>query len=341
MDLKRVLHGVLLASVGSLIPSAFGDTYPIILHGKVTMDDGSVPPIIVGLERVCSDTRGSMPGVVTDKKGEYIWRMDIDPLETRDCVIRATHTGYYSTSVEVSGINTTHTTFDLPPIKIHAEAADPYTINFSENNITPKAKGDWKAALKALDAHNVSEVASHLEAVVAAAPKAAQAWHGLGIVDERLHKMADARAAYEHAISADPKLLPPYVTLARLCIKTSDWDCTAKTSEALIKMDPKHVYSEIYLHQAVARYELKDLAGAEESVKEEIRLDPQNLHPRAQYALGRILEAKGDLAGAGEHMAKYLQLEPGPPDIDQVRQHLENLGKPNPPATVDPPLEVL
>ena len=54
------------------------------------MEDGSPPPIVVSIERVCSDVCGSMPGVLTDKKGEYIWRMNIDPLETRNCVIRAT-----------------------------------------------------------------------------------------------------------------------------------------------------------------------------------------------------------------------------------------------------------
>ena len=71
------------------------DTYPVILHGKVVMQDGSAPPVIMGIERVCSDVAGDRPGTLTDKKGEYIWRMEIDPLETRDCQIRATHVGYH------------------------------------------------------------------------------------------------------------------------------------------------------------------------------------------------------------------------------------------------------
>jgi tetratricopeptide (TPR) repeat protein len=340
MNLTRICRIAWLAALCGSIQFASADVYPIILHGKVIMDDGSVPPVTFSLERICSDVNGSMPGVLTDKKGEYIWRMNIDPLESRDCHIRAHHDGYISTSVEVSGVDTIHTTLDLPPIKVHAAAADPYTLHFSDNNITGKAKADWQAAIKALDAQNISEVASHLDAVVVAAPKATQAWHSLGVVDERLGKLAEARAAYEHAISLEPKLLPSYVTLTRLCIKTQDWSCVAKTSEALIKQDPKHLYSEVYLHQAVALYELKDLAAAQASVEEEIRLDPQNQHPRAQYVLGRILEAKGDLAGAKEHMAAYLKLEPAPADIDQVRPHVENLGKPGAPATADPELEV-
>jgi hypothetical protein len=56
--------------------------------------------------------------------------------------------------------------------------------------------------------------------------------------------------------------------------------------------------------------------------------------------LGRILEAKGDVAGAKEHMAKYLQLEPAPVDVDLVRGHIDHLGKPEA-KDVDPELETL
>jgi Tfp pilus assembly protein PilF len=340
MNFKCVFLSISLASSFGLIQSTMADVYPVILHGKVMMEDGSPPPVTVAIERICSDNYGSMPGVLTDKKGEYIWRINIDPLETRNCVLRATHEGYTSSEVEVSGVDTTHTTLDMPPIVIHTAAADPYTLNFSETGIPGRARGDWKAAIKALDAKNLPEGGSHLEAVVAAAPKAEQAWHALGVVDERINKPAEARAAYEHAIEADPKVLRPYVTLTRLCIKTKEWACAAKTADALIKVDSKHSYPEIYLHQAVARYELKDLSGALESVQEAMRLDPKDTRPRAEYVLGRILEAKGDVAGAKEHMAKYLQLEPAPVDVDLVRGHIDHLGKPEA-KDVDPELETL
>jgi predicted Zn-dependent protease len=337
MNLKRVFLGFFLASFFFLVQSATADNYPVILHGKVVMEDGSVPPV-VGIERICSDINGSEPGPLTDKKGEYIWRMNIDPLETRNCVVRATHTGYTSSTVEVSGIDTVHTTLDLPPITIRASVSDPDTIHFSDNNIPGRAKPAYTAAMKAVDARDLPGAATHLEEVVAAAPKFALAWHALGVIDENLQKPIEARGAYEHAVEADPKMLPAYVMLARVCIKTKDWNCAVKTSDALIKVDGKHLYPEIYLHQAVARYELKDLSGAQESVQEAIRLDGRNKRPRAEYVLGRILEAKGDIAGAKEHMAKYLTLDPASPDIDLVRGHIDNLGKPQ--ATdVDPALE--
>jgi len=340
MDLRRVWPCVWLASAGFLIPSAFADTYPVILHGKVEMEDGSPPPIIVLVERLCSNQYGDMPGVRTNKKGEYIWRMDIDPMEVRNCVLRVRHEGYSSTEVEVSGVDTIHTTLDLPPIKLQAVAADPDTLNFSDTNIPGRAKKDWKEASKAVDNQNLPEVAEHLQEVTAAAPKAAQAWQDLGIVDEKLHKPADARTAYERAIAIDPKLFPAYVTLARACIKTKDWSCTAKSAETLISMDSKNNYPEIYLHQAVARYELKDLKGAQQSAEEAIRVAPKNGLPRADYVLGRILEAEGDLKGAKQHMEEYLKLQPGAPDFDVIRGHINGLENPLAPGA-DPDLEGL
>src|SRR5271169_6452434 len=115
MHSKRVFLGVCLAVAWlGFTGSAAADTYPVILHGKVVMQDGSPPPVTMGIERVCSDGFGSAPGTLTNKKGEYIWRMEIDPLETRDCKIRATHAGYASSDIEVSGLDTTRTSLEMP-----------------------------------------------------------------------------------------------------------------------------------------------------------------------------------------------------------------------------------
>ena len=106
------------------------------------MEDGSAPPVIVAIERVCSDHYGDAPGPVTNKKGEFIWQMEIDPLDARDCRLRATHTGYTSTLVEVSGLDTTRTSLDLPPIIINSSVADPSAIIVADSgNTRTRAKG--------------------------------------------------------------------------------------------------------------------------------------------------------------------------------------------------------
>ena len=81
------------------------EVYPLIIKGKVTMSDGSPPPFTVGIERICTDLQGSAPGPTTNKQGEYLWRMNVDPQNTRSCILRATHTGFVSTSIDISGLN--------------------------------------------------------------------------------------------------------------------------------------------------------------------------------------------------------------------------------------------
>ena len=68
---------LVIGFLGSLPVAA--ETYPLILRGKVTMQDGSPPPKSVGIQRICSHT-GSAPGPLTDKKGEYLWRMELVPV---------------------------------------------------------------------------------------------------------------------------------------------------------------------------------------------------------------------------------------------------------------------
>lgn len=339
MTLKPICLGVCLALFG-FHGTAPANTYQIILHGKVVMADGSPPPVIVGIERICSDNSGSAPGPLTNKKGEYIWKMEIDPLETRDCRIRATHSGYASSSVEVSGLDTTRTALELPPLIVNASVADPTAIIVNNGNIPGKSRKEWDQAMKALDVPKMEDAASHLQAAVDASPKFSEAWHALGVVEDHLNKPAEARAAFQHAIEANPKLLAAYVMLTRVCVKLKDWDGVEKAVSELDKVDPKHSYPEVYLHLAVAQYGLKDYTAAESSVQEEIRLDTAHHRPRAEYVLGRILEAKGDINGAKEHMMKYLEMEPAPVDLDLVKGHMEHLGKPEA-AAVDPALEPL
>jgi len=331
--------GLLLSLTGFIEPAA-GNTYRVIFTGKVMMEDGSPPPFSVAIERVCSDLQGTAPGPLTNKKGEYVWNIEIDAYDTRVCYLHASHAGYVSSTQDISNINVTShdPTYAVKPLVLVKSTPDPYGIVVSEDNIPGRSKSSFERALKELDKPDFAKAASLMEEAVNASPKFADGWHALGVVDERLSKAAEARDAYEHAIKANPKLVPPYVTLAMICIRIRDWDCAAKSAAAGIKADNKKLYPQLYIHQAVAEYQLKDLAGAEASVQEAMKLDPQRHYSREEYVLGRILEAKGDVNGAKEHMAAYLKLDQGAPDRDKVQTHLGNLGKPEA-ADPDPPLE--
>jgi Tfp pilus assembly protein PilF len=331
----------LLAGSLCLTGALFADSYPVILSGKVTLPDGSPPPISMGLERICSDGQGSAPGPLTNKKGEYIWRLDVDPLSSRACYIKANSPGYASTTVDVSALpGITTTNIKLDTIVVTPRGADPEQIVSNEGNVPGKALANWKAAMKALDVNNYSDSITNLQAAVQAVPKFAQGWHTLGILLNHQHQGPAARDAFEHAIAADPKYTAAYASLARQCIRTKDWDAASKAADSAIKADSKHLYLENYLHLAVARYQLKDLDGALAAVQQAIMLDKTHVLPRTEYVWGRVLEAKGDLDGARQHMTHYLELEKSPADSATVKAHINNLGKAGATGT-EPDLEVL
>lgn len=322
--------------------TTISEFYPIIVSGKVTMEDGSPPPFSVGIERVCSDLYGDAPGPLTNKKGEWVWKMQFDAFDPRSCIFRATHPGYTSSTVDATNINLTlrETTARLANIVLSGAVLDPYTIHVAGDDLPAHTKGPFEKAMKDLDTKKYDDAITQLKAVVATAPKFGEGWHALGVVYDKLHKPAEAQDAYTHAVEANPKLVVAWVTLARLCLRTQEWQCALNASDGELKAESKQLYPEIYIHRAVAQYQLKDLAGAESSAQDAIRLDPKHTRPRAEYVLGRILEAKGDINGAREHMAKYLDLQGAAPDAEQVQARMLALGKPGAGAP-EPVLEPL
>jgi tetratricopeptide (TPR) repeat protein len=265
--------------------------------------------------------------------------MDVDPMRTRACVIRATHAGYVSTSIDISGLNGyLSTTTTLDPIVISSPADDPYTISLSDSTMPPRSKSDLKAAMKALDNRNYPETISWLQKAMEKAPKYAAGWHALGVVLDHQNSIKESREAFEKAVESDARFLPAYLTLVHSCSKMKDWECVIKTADALGKVDKKKNYPELSFHRGVAYYSLNNLDQAASNIKETFRLDPLHRIPRAEYVYGRILEAKGDFSGAREHMTLYLELDKNAPDPEKIKLHIENLGKP-PVAGSEPELD--
>ena len=325
MFTPRTCFGLaIVASFACVQAPLFADAFPIILRGKVTMQDGSAPPKSVGIERICTDMAGSAPGPITNKQGVWIWRMDVDPFKPRTCILRATLAGYSSTEYDISALNGVEKNVDIPTLVLREKTANPYSIVSSGFGIPGKSKDSWNAAIKAVDSGNAPEAANHLKKAVEDSPKFAQGWHTLGILQDNLGNHAEARDSFQKAIEADPKQFAAYVALAGTCNKLKDWACATKAIDDYLKADSKHTYSVAYLYQAAARFGLKDMAGAETAANDALHAKAY----RAEYVLARIAAEKGDVAGAKDHLAKYIQAEPNATDIDQIKSYQQALGQP-------------
>ena len=74
---------------------------------------------------------------------------------------------------------------------------------------------------------------------------------------------------------------------------------------------------------------MKKYDAAEASARESLKEDVKTMKFRGEYALGVILGAKGDAAGAKEHLTKYLQLNPNPPDLESIKAYAALVGTPD------------
>ena len=327
----RLFTGLgIVASIAAFTQPAAADTYKVILRGKVVMADGSAPPTTVGIQRICSDVYGDAPGPITNKKGDFIWQLDFDNMLTRACRLQAELKGYASSAVDISDINGFISSDKvLPPIVLYVKGADPRVIREDTEDVPGAAKGAWREVLKALGTGNVQEVENQLKQVVAAAPKFARGWDSLGIAYETLQMSAEARDAYMHATELDPKMTVAFVTLSREDVLTKDWQGAVNAANAAIKLDIKKMYPEVYLHRAAAECELKQLDAAEADAKKSLELNFQAAKYRGEFVLGQILAAKGDAAGAKQHISKYMELAKTPPDAELIKPYLDALGKPD------------
>jgi len=109
----------------------------------------------------------------------------------------------------------------------------------------------------------------------------------------------EARDALQHAIEANPKLASPYLRLARVSQSWVTGMPPPRTKMPCLKLRIAS-YPEIYLQQGSTRFRIENLAGAEESLKKALSLDAAHRLTRAEYVLGMISLAKGDVSGAKE-----------------------------------------
>jgi len=316
----------------------------LLMRGKVVMEDGSIPNRSVRIERFCHDTGGQ--GVTqTDKKGNYLWSMEIDPLSDKACVLRAGMAGFDSTVIDISAFNWS-TDPNLPPMVIRPRAAGSSNTDlniFYQDGIPLAARTAWNNAQKLTQKKNWAAAERELRIAVRVAPKFTRGWNALGVACANQSKPAEARDAFQHVVELEPKSLDALLDVARESIAAEDWVAAEKAAATFIKMDTKQRYPEIYLHQATALYYVKDLDAAEASARIGIRLDRKHEVPRTEYVLAVILEAKGDFPGAREHLEQYLTLDSKPADAEEIRAHMETLGKPRGPSQAgvpQPPLEL-
>jgi tetratricopeptide (TPR) repeat protein len=198
------------------------------------------------------------------------------------------------------------------------------TISITTLQAPKDARKAYDKAREALHKDKTEEAQKQFAKAVELYPQFAEAWYQLGGLQEKNHQPAEASKSYSQAIAADPKLISPYLPLARLALHDKNWQDVADTTGRLLKLDAID-FPEAYYYNAAANFRLKKLSDAESSGRETLKLDTAHRFPEAAHILGIILYHKNDYAGAAEQLRYYLQIAPNAPDVVQVRGQLAEL----------------
>ncbi len=324
--------------------------HPILITGKVTLDDGSKPGQPVLLERIC----GGRPHAegYTDSSGSFSIRLgqemdviaDASEAPTRNtvtsgnpqggirdrdlanCDLRAVLTGYRSENVPLAS----HKYMDNPDIGTivmrRLGTVEGLTMSATTALAPKDAHKAFEKGLEEVRKSKFEDAEKEFARAVEIYPKFAAAWYELGRVQERRDHETEARNSYAQSIAADSKYINPYERLSIIAFHENKWQEVADTSDRMLHLDP-YDYPGAYYYNAVANLQLKNLVPAERSAREALKLDVARGNPQIHYVLGIILAQKQDYAGAVESLRTYLKVAPDAKDVDKVRKQLGDIEK--------------
>jgi Flp pilus assembly protein TadD len=315
---------------------------PFFLAGRVVLEDGSPPPEPVPILRTCGGKVG-VPLGFTDAEGGFSFgfgtspaaRVDVqntlgaDPFgsgfeDMNGCDLSAVATGYSSDSIDLSNRRLLDSP-DVGTIVLHRLQGARGSV-FSATTVlaTKDARKAYEKGHDRARKEDYDEAVSEYEKAVQAAPRFAAAWYELGLVHQMQGHVDDARRAYQEAGAADPNYVKPYRQLAALSFQAQDWTAVAEATKRLLWLDPVS-YPDAYFYDAVAHFYQGDVAAAEKSAREVVRLDANGRIPRARYVLAAILIEKKDYAGAAALLREYVTLAPPGPEVEQAKGMLSEL----------------
>ncbi len=323
---------------------------PIYLSGKVVLQDGTPPPDLVKIERVCAGTPRFQG--YTDSKGRFQFQLDSpigadtdasDPMtmtkqqgvgsrpmggsifrgDLSGCDLRAVLPGFLSGTVSLAGRGS----FDSPDVGIivlrRTGTVDGTTVSMTSLKAPANALKAYERGRELVKKDKTEEAERSFQKAVEIYPAYAVAWYQLGLLQSRAGS-DQAEVSFGHAIEADPKFVSPYLSWALICERSKRWQKALELTTSVVKLNGID-FPQAHFFQAVAHYNLGDTAQAELSVRRAIELDIRHEYAQSEKLLGVVLFGKNDLTGSAEHFRKYLEIAPNAADAQEVRAQLSKV----------------
>src|ERR1700722_4341839 len=192
----------LFAGILAIGPALAAD----FMKGRVFMEDGSVPPPRVLIQRTCP---GGSPvtEAITNKQGNFLWAIANNVYF--GCMRQAVAPGYESNKIDTS-VDRIYFSPELPLLTLRPTSSESADGSFK---LPEAASKSWNLAAKATGAKKWAEAEPLLRKTLKEVPNFAPAWNALGAAYQFQGKTEQAREAYRQAIRVDPKQLLGYLNL--------------------------------------------------------------------------------------------------------------------------------
>ncbi len=184
------------------------------------------------------------------------------------------------------------------------------------------ARKEFEKGDKDFRNHKLTSAAEHLQKAVVEYDMYAAAWNELGGIYVGNHDTEKARVAFEKAIAADPKYIPPYVHLANLQFESQQYEDALTTSGKALDLDPRIELASFI--QALANFRLNRFDAAQK-IALEVQKGPGPIYPQWHALLADIFLQKKDLASAADQMRAYLKAAPKGSLAPQMKKSLDQI----------------
>jgi tetratricopeptide (TPR) repeat protein len=290
-------------------------------HARIVLEGGA--PFTKDPQIIPDQTERLVPGCLIQSLSGGLIEYAIDPRSRAydpnpqdGCAVR----------ISVKGYQSVHVTLKENAVIVMKRIGEQegLTVSSTALNAPKDARKAYEQGSAALADRKWDIAQKDFEKAVAIYPEYAPAWDDLGASLLAQSKLAEARAAWERSVKADPRYIKPYLPLARMAIVENRPQDASDLAEKALAQNPVE-FPGIYFYYAIAQHSLGHQDVAEKFALRATELDATHEYPRAEFLLGTLLDARGDRKGAIEHLGKYLDEAPKAVDADQVRQRIATL----------------
>jgi hypothetical protein len=319
------------------------------LTGKVVLDDGTQLTESASIQTICRGRRQTVTH--TDSHGSFSFELgdrtfsagigeaDVDAISNpgagsrgnnmqrdwRECELVAQLPGFSSQPVDLSSRLTTFESADIGRLVLHRMGqVEGMTISATSAMAPKDAQKAYEKGRQKASKEKWEEAEQLFSKAVEIYPKYAAAWYDLGRIQFRNNAADSARHSFEQSIAADPKFVNPYRGLAELDLSQKRWPELVTVTTQVLALNPVD-FPDTWLRNALGNYYLQNLAEAEKSARQGMKVDDQHEVPKLEYLLGVILIQKRNYEEATSHIQNYLKVATQPADVDAAQKQLAEI----------------